>query len=80
MRLSETLTEDMFSLDSTVQSVLKYSPDSFKHLLDLCLVKPVDCQVEGDVFFDFFLFKENKKGASIAFNKILPSGSPQDLS
>ena len=48
-----------------MQSVLKYSPESFKHLLDLCLVKPVDCQVEGDIFFDFFLFKENKKGDSV---------------
>ena len=68
LRLSESLTEDVFSVDSTVQSLLKYCPDSFRHLLDLCLVKPVDCQVQGDVFLDFFLFKNNKKGGKSLFS------------
>ena len=55
--LGEELRRNMSDLNSPFQNFLKYSPDSLSILFDQCLVKPCDVQIQGEVFFDFFLFE-----------------------
>lgn len=60
--LAHEISQDIMEENSTVQVLLKHAPESLKYLFDKCLVKPVPCQMQGEIFFDFFLFKANKKG------------------
>ena len=65
LRLSEEISQDIMGEHSTVQVLLKHAPEALKYLFDNCLVKPVPCQMQGEIFFDFFLFEANKKGMII---------------
>ena len=60
--LAHEISQDVMEEHSTVQILLKHSPESLKYLFDKCLVKPVPCQMQGEIFFDFILFEANKKG------------------
>ena len=60
--LSQRMSKSMFEPNSTLLVLLKNSPDSMKYLLDKCLVKPISCQIQGEVFFDFFLFSSAETG------------------
>ena len=55
--LGDEMKKSISDLYSPFQKILKYSPDALNHLFDQCLIKPVDTQVQGDTFFDFFLFE-----------------------
>ena len=55
--LGDEMKKSISDLYSPFQKFLKYSPDALNHLFDQCLIKPVDTQVQGDTFFDFFLFE-----------------------
>ena len=63
LQLSEDINKNMLDASSTFQVFLKHSPDALKYWLDKCLVKPVPCQFQGEVFFDFLFFNQNEKGA-----------------
>ena len=60
--LSQEMNTNILEKNSTINEFLKYSPDALKYLFDRCLLKPVPCQMQGEVFFDFFLFKPNERG------------------
>ena len=62
LSLSQEISNNILEQDSTINEFLKYSPDALKYLFDRCLVKPVPCQMQGEVFFDLFLFKPNERG------------------
>ena len=57
LELGEELKQNITDPDSPIQNFLKYSPDALCHYFDKCLFKPVDCQVQGDVFFCLSLFE-----------------------
>ena len=61
LELSEEISKNILEENSTMQELLKNCPDSVKYLMDKCLIKPVPCQYQGEVFFDFFLFEGNKQ-------------------
>ena len=62
VNLAREISKDVMEEHSTIQILLKNAPESLKYLFDKCLIKPVPCQMQGEVFFDFFLFEANKKG------------------
>ena len=55
--LGDELKKNLPDKNSPFQNFLKYSPDALNHYFDQCLVQPIDCQLTGDTFFDFYLFK-----------------------
>ena len=57
--LGDELKKNLSDPDSPFQNFLKYSPDALHHYFDQCLVKPLDCQLQGDTFFDFYLFNSD---------------------
>ena len=44
------------SVTSAIPWFLKYAPDGLVKLFDLCVIKPSYAQIQGHVYFDFFLF------------------------
>ena len=62
LELAEEISSNILEENSTMRELLKNCPDSVKYLLDKCLIKPIPCQLQGEVFFDFFLFEANRKG------------------
>ena len=62
--MGEELQRSIHERDSAVQMFLKYCPDALDHLLDRwarpstprCLMRPIDLDLRGKTFFDFFLF------------------------
>ena len=65
--VSEEIQKNMCDENSTIKEILKQSPDALQYLFDKCLIKPIPCQFQGTVFFDFFLFKPTKGGKIIFF-------------
>ena len=55
--LGDELKKDIADPTSPFQNFLKYSPDALNYFFDQCIVKPCDIQVQGESFFDFFLFE-----------------------
>ena len=47
----------MCNPNSTFKQLIKYVPDVLTYLFDRCLVKVVEEQVQGRIYFDFFLFE-----------------------
>ena len=62
--LGDELTENITDINSPFQNFLKHSPDALNSLFDQCLVKPCDLQIQGETFFDFFLFKADQRDGS----------------
>jgi len=56
LQMGTQLQRDLKSPGSPFQMFLKYSPDALNHLFDRCMMKPVDLQLQGRLFFDLFLF------------------------
>ena len=62
--MGEELQRSIHERDSAVEMFLKYCPDALDHLLDRwarastprCLMRPIDLDLRGKTFFDFFLF------------------------
>ena len=57
LSLAEDLKKNTGDHNSPFQNFMKYSPDALNNLFDQCLMKPCDTQIQGETFFDFFLFK-----------------------
>ena len=48
---------NMNAPDSALKLFLKYTPDALEHLFDKCIASYCESeQVQGKIFFDFFLF------------------------
>ena len=54
--LGDELKKNLAEPNSPFQNFLKYSPHALDHFFDQCLVKPLDCQMQGETYFDFYLF------------------------
>ena len=54
--LGDELKKNVAEPNSPFQNFLKYSPDALNHFFDQCLIKPLDIQVQGETYFDFYLF------------------------
>ena len=57
--MGDELKRNISDPNSPFQNFLKYSPDALHNLFDQCLIKPHYFQVQGTIFFDFFLFKSD---------------------
>ncbi len=54
--MADELNSDMHSPESALKLFLRDAPDCVEHLLNRCLVTFCKDQLQGKVFFDFFLF------------------------
>merc|ERR1719357_432371 len=54
--MGDELQRDIQDPTSAFQMLLKYSPSALEHLFDRCLMRPVDLELQGKTYFDFFLF------------------------
>lgn len=73
-RMGDELVADMFRKNSPMKLLLKHAPDCIEHLLDSCIVSDYYTdQVQGKIFFDFFLFfppvENNEVGKYLFFSQ-----------
>ncbi len=62
-KMADELHSDMYNPDSALKLFLKNAPDVVEHLLNRCVVIMNKDQIQGKVFFDFFLFYPPKFSA-----------------
>ncbi len=68
-RMADELHSDMHNPDSALKIFLKCSPDAVEHLLNRCLVNHCKDQVQGKIFFDFFLFYPPRRDGGLPTGK-----------
>ena len=60
------MNETLCQPNSTLKLLIQYAPDSFNHLLDCCISSYTEReQIQGKIFFDFFLFKPPIEATSL---------------
>ena len=52
---------NMIQPNSAMELLLKHTPDSLERLFDQCISSHCNDQINGKIFFDFFLFHPPKR-------------------
>lgn len=71
LKMTEELKEEMCHQDSLFKKIIKFSPDVLTYLFDKCLINPIEVQVQGRIYFDFFLFEVNNNSEMEIFKSLV---------
>ena len=75
-KMADELRRDMSSPNSPVKLFLKYCPEAIEYLFDKCVIPTGGDQIQGKVFFDFFmLYPTTEEGGSGAAEERSPTNS-----